>query len=312
MRRVLDSNGRLALQVVPVFGSQAVNVSPRTGHLHVAVDGAQWVWAGTSGGPIIIAGLLPGSHNAEITLRKRKPSASGSERRRRIRSPGEIRFSGVQAMSASGPKRTSSSVLPLGPINPNIAAEINSSNATTLSSVSAFARVSFRSMTPLSFLIQRESCNGLIHKHACCSYGLHRTRHYRLCTQREGGPRPYTVLRRRERAAPKLIVDPVLPGPLALGVAQIQYRVENVRIVPAFGEAALKLSPRVGHLHITVDDLPWLWAESSDLGTVDMAGMPPGPHKVKIELVDANHNVFPGQVATVTFTVPEEAKISHK
>ena len=43
-----------------MFGSQAVNVSPRTGHLHVAVDGAQWVWAGTSGGPIIIAGLPPG------------------------------------------------------------------------------------------------------------------------------------------------------------------------------------------------------------------------------------------------------------
>jgi len=48
------------LQVVPVFGSQALNVSPRIGHLHVAVDGAQWVWAGTSGGPIIIAGLPPG------------------------------------------------------------------------------------------------------------------------------------------------------------------------------------------------------------------------------------------------------------
>ena len=43
-----------------------------------------------------------------------------------------------------------------------------------------------------------------------------------------------------------------------------------------------------------------------------MAALPPGPHKVKIELVDANHNVFPGQVATVTFTVPEQAKMSHK
>ena len=124
------------------------------------------------------------------------------------------------------------------------------------------------------------------------------------------GPTPYFAV--ENEPPPKLIVDPVLPGPLALGVAQIQYRVENVRIVPAFGEAALKLSPRVGHLHITVDDLPWLWADSSDLGTVDMAGMPPGPHKVKIELVDANHNVFPGQVATVTFTVPQEAKMSHK
>ena len=47
------------------------------------------------------------------------------------------------------------------------------------------------------------------------------------------GPTPYFAV--ENEPAPKLIVDPVLPGPLALGVAQIQYRVENVRIVPAFG-----------------------------------------------------------------------------
>ena len=60
-----------------------------------------------------------------------------------------------------------------------------------------------------------------------------------------------------------------------------------------------------GHLHITVDDLPWLWADASDLNTVDIAGLPPGEHKVKIELVDANHKVFLGQSKTVTFTVPD-------
>ena len=116
------------------------------------------------------------------------------------------------------------------------------------------------------------------------------------------GPTPYFAV--ENEPAPKLVVDPALPGPLALGLAQIQYRAENVRIAPVFGAAALNVSPRVGHLHITVDDLPWLWADASDLGTVDIAGLPPGQHKVKIELVDANHNVFPGQVATVTFTVP--------
>ena len=116
------------------------------------------------------------------------------------------------------------------------------------------------------------------------------------------GPTPYFAV--ENEPAPKLIVDPALPGPLALGLAQIQYRVENVRIATVFWAAALNVSPRVGHLHITVDDLPWLWADASDLGTVDIAGLPPGQHKVKIELVDANHNVFPGQVATVTFTVP--------
>jgi len=120
------------------------------------------------------------------------------------------------------------------------------------------------------------------------------------------GPTPYFAV--ENEPAPRLIVDPVLPGPLALGLVQIQYRVENVRILPVFGEAALKVSPRVGHLHITVDDLHWWWADASDNNTVDIAGLPPGQHKVKIELVDANHNVFPGQVVTLTFTVPGPTK----
>jgi hypothetical protein len=59
---------------------------------------------------------------------------------------------------------------------------------------------------------------------------------------------------------------------------------------------------------VQFDDLPWWWADASDNNTVDIAGLPPGQHKVKIELVDANHNVFPGQVVTMTFPVPASAK----
>jgi hypothetical protein len=84
--------------------------------------------------------------------------------------------------------------------------------------------------------------------------------------------------------------------------------VENLRIAQVFGPGALHVSPRVGHLHISVDDLPWWWADASDNNTVDLAGLPPGQHKVKFELVDANHTVFPGQVVTLTFAVPEPAK----
>jgi Family of unknown function (DUF6130) len=116
------------------------------------------------------------------------------------------------------------------------------------------------------------------------------------------GASPYVEI--ENEPAPKLIVDQPLPGLLAQGILQVQYRVENVRILPVFGPGALKASPRLGHLHISVDDLPWLWADASDNNTVDIAGLPPGAHKVKIELVDANHNAFPGQVVTVTFTVP--------
>jgi len=123
------------------------------------------------------------------------------------------------------------------------------------------------------------------------------------------GPSPFVAI--DHEAVPKLIVDPPLHGPLAQGIFQAQYRVENVRIVPVFGAGALSASPRIGHLHITVDDLPWWWADASDNNTIDIAGLPAGEHKVKIQLVDANHNVFPGQVVTVTFTVPDSDKVGH-
>ena len=115
------------------------------------------------------------------------------------------------------------------------------------------------------------------------------------------GASPYVAI--ENEPAPKLIVDSPLPERLAQGIFWAQYRVQNVRIVQVFGAGAVNVSPRIGHLHVTVDDLPWWWADASDNNTVDIAGLPPGEHKVKIELVDANHNVFPGQVVTLTFTV---------
>jgi hypothetical protein len=123
------------------------------------------------------------------------------------------------------------------------------------------------------------------------------------------GASPYIEI--KNEPAPRLIVDPPLPDLLDRGVVWIQWRAENVNIVPVFGKGALNVSPRVGHLHVHVDDLPWLWADSSNINTIDLAGMPPGPHKVWIELVDANHEVFPGQSKTVTFTIPKGASHVH-
>lgn len=118
------------------------------------------------------------------------------------------------------------------------------------------------------------------------------------------GASPYVAV--ETEPAPKLIVDPPLPDQLVHGIVQIQYRVENVHVAPVFGAAALTVSPRIGHLHVTIDDLPWHWADASDSNTIDLVGLPPGPHKVLIELVDANHHPFTGQ--TVTFAVPEQMK----
>jgi Family of unknown function (DUF6130) len=111
-----------------------------------------------------------------------------------------------------------------------------------------------------------------------------------------------TVVAIDNEPAPKLTVEPPLPGPLAKGVVFIPYRVENLRILPVGGAAALNLSPRVGHLHITVDDLPWQWADYGNSNTIILVGMPRGEHKVLIEAVDAEGKVFTAQ--TVTFTSP--------
>jgi hypothetical protein len=102
--------------------------------------------------------------------------------------------------------------------------------------------------------------------------------------------------------APRLIVDPPVPEVLARGVVLIPYRLENFRILPVLGMAAVDVSPRVGHLHVSVDDLPWRWADFSDTNTVVVAGLPPGEHKVLIELADPQHRILTAE--SVTFTVP--------
>jgi len=100
----------------------------------------------------------------------------------------------------------------------------------------------------------------------------------------------------------KLIVDPPLPEPLAAGRVFIQYRTENLRVVPVFGKGALSVSPRIGHIHITVDDAPWHFVDASG-ETIILVGLVPGPHKVLIELADPTHKVITSQ--TVKFIVPD-------
>ena len=122
------------------------------------------------------------------------------------------------------------------------------------------------------------------------------------------GSSPYLEI--KNEPPPRLIVDAPLPDLLAQGVVWVQWRAENVNVVPVFGKGALNVSPRVGHLHVHFDDLPWLWADASNLNTIDLAGVPPGPHKLVVELANANHEVFPGQSKTVTFTVPKPTSAS--
>ena len=104
--------------------------------------------------------------------------------------------------------------------------------------------------------------------------------------------------------AAKLFIDAPLAEPLvSRGVVVIPYCAENMRIVPVFGPGALTTSPRVGHIHVTVDNAPWRWADASGTPVI-LQALPPGSHTVRIDLVNANHEVVDKGV--VTFDVPSE------
>jgi hypothetical protein len=102
--------------------------------------------------------------------------------------------------------------------------------------------------------------------------------------------------------AAKIVVDQPLAEPLSRGVVFIQYRTENLQIIPVFGPKAVEVSPRIGHLHVAVDGAPWVWAETGG-GPLIVAGLPAGPHKIEITLVNANHQPL-DRAVVVEFVIP--------
>jgi Family of unknown function (DUF6130) len=113
------------------------------------------------------------------------------------------------------------------------------------------------------------------------------------------GPAPVVPL--ATEPAPRIVIDPPLAEWLAQGCVVIQYRADNLRIVPVFGPNALDVSPRIGHIHVTVGHSPWRWADASGEPLI-INCLLPGPHKVLIELVNAKHQTL--NKGVVTFVVP--------
>lgn len=103
----------------------------------------------------------------------------------------------------------------------------------------------------------------------------------------------------------RLIVAPPLPEALEHGLVVIQYRADNLRIVPVFGPAALSVTPRIGHIHVTLDDASWHWVDASGEPLI-IQGLTPGPHRALIDLADPTHRVIDNK--TVTFEIPNNRR----
>jgi hypothetical protein len=95
---------------------------------------------------------------------------------------------------------------------------------------------------------------------------------------------PAAVVPLATEPAPRIVIDPPIADWLAQGRVVIQYRAENLRIVPVFGPNALEVADASGEPLI-------------------INCLPPGPHKVLIELVNANHQ--PLERGVVTFVIPD-------
>jgi hypothetical protein len=105
----------------------------------------------------------------------------------------------------------------------------------------------------------------------------------------------------------KIVIDPPLAEPLASrGVAIIQYCAQNVHIAPVFGPGAVSASPRVGHVHVSLDGARWVWADASG-NPIILQELSPGLHTVTITLVDANHRSL--DKGTITFVIPKKAEL---
>jgi len=109
---------------------------------------------------------------------------------------------------------------------------------------------------------------------------------------------------------PKLIAYAPIPAALARGVVIIQFRTEHARIMPVFGMQASEVTPRLGHLHVTVDNWQGTWAHTSG-DPIIVVGLPPGLHKILLEIADPNHKILASE--TVSFTVPpKQAAQAHQ
>lgn len=123
----------------------------------------------------------------------------------------------------------------------------------------------------------------------------------------QGGPAvpAPAILPLAGEAAPILSTYPPVPEALARGVVILQFRVEHARILPLFGTQAAAVSPRVGHLHVSVDGQKMRWAHTS-ADPVIIVGLEPGQHSVLLELADPTHKIVAQE--RVAVTVPYQAQ----
>lgn len=105
--------------------------------------------------------------------------------------------------------------------------------------------------------------------------------------------------------APRLTLQEPDADILKDGYVYLPFTVENVTLLPMYpeinGTEVTQLTPRIGHLHVGVDDNAWVWIQTTP-APIYLGPLTPEPHKIRVDLVDAAHNPLVSRVAS--FVVP--------
>jgi hypothetical protein len=106
-------------------------------------------------------------------------------------------------------------------------------------------------------------------------------------------------------ATPKLTLLPLRVDVLKDGFVYLPFKVENMTILPLYteiqGADTTKLRPKIGHLHVMVDNSGWSWIHALT-DAIYFGPLSKGSHTVSIELVDAAHSVI--EVQSIKVVVP--------
>lgn len=116
-------------------------------------------------------------------------------------------------------------------------------------------------------------------------------------------PRAAPLVEIDDESAKPILVDAPLLDALAGEQVFIQGRTGNLRIVSVSGSAALRVSPRIGPLYVTVDLAPRHFADACG-EKITIIGLPAGEQKVRVELADPTHRV---DWSRVDFKIPDRS-----
>ena len=105
---------------------------------------------------------------------------------------------------------------------------------------------------------------------------------------------------------PTITIDSPLEGGTEVAIVNVKFHVNGMKLGVPVTEPA-DTAVKIGHIHVQVDDNAWVWLHALD-APVTIAGLAPGPHKIRLELAESNHRGIESKTVNFIVAKPEQKK----